>query len=118
MTVEADIFNLLKPLVSNRVYPDVAPAGAAKPYIVYQQVGGEALGFLGNDIPSKKNGRFQVSCWAVSRSAASTLALQVENAFLAATTMQARPLGAPASSYEADTTLYGTRQDFSVWSDR
>ena len=44
--VEGDIFNTLKGLVGNRGYPDVAPSGAVKPYMVYQQVGGEAPTFL------------------------------------------------------------------------
>jgi len=118
MTVEADIFNLLKGLTSNRVYPDVAPADAAKPYIVYQQVGGEAVVFIDNAVPSKQNGRFQISVWADTRAAAAAMALQIENSMTAATAFQARPLGAPIARYEADGPVYGAQQDYSIWSDR
>lgn len=40
MTIETDICTALNDLVDGRVYPDVAPAGAATPYVTYQQVGG------------------------------------------------------------------------------
>jgi hypothetical protein len=118
MTVEADIFSLVKGLAANRAYPDVAPTGAPRPYIVYQQVGGQALAFFDRATPSKKNGRFQISVWADTRSAASALALQVESALVGASTIQAEPVGAPIADYDPDTNLYGTHQDFSVWSDR
>lgn len=115
MTVEADIFNALKGLVSNRVYPDVAPEGAARPYITYQQVGGGAVNFVDPTIPSKRNGRFQINVWANTRAAASTLARQVEDALRATAALQTTVLSAPVASYEPDTKLYGTLQDFSVW---
>ena len=117
MTVEADIVTLLKTVVS-KAYPDVAPIEAAPPYAVYQQVGGESLTFLGREVPSKKNGRFQISIWAATRLEAAAKALAIENAFLITTAMQATPLGSPVATYEDGTKLYGTRQDFSVWSDR
>jgi Protein of unknown function (DUF3168) len=118
MTVEADIFTLLKGLVANRVYPDVAPSGVARPFIVYQQVGGVSLAFLDKTVPSKKNGRFQIAVWADTRSAVAALALQVESAFMTAPTMQASPLGSPVADVDVATNLCGSRQDFSVWSDR
>lgn len=117
MTTEATIVTLLQGLCS-RVYPDVAPAGTARPYVTYQQVGGRALTFMERTAPSKKHGRFQISVWADTRIAAAALALQIENAFITASTMQAEPLSAPVSDYEPDTKLYGARQDFTVWSDR
>ena len=82
MTVEADIFNLLTGLVAGRVYPDLAPLGAARPYITYQQIGGRDLRWMDK----------------------------------AASAFQARAVGAPISTYEPDTKLYGSMQDFSVWS--
>lgn len=113
MTVEADIFNALKGLVSNRVYPDTAPMGAALPYIVYQQIGGDPLNFLAG-VPDKRNGRFQFEVWAASRSAASTLIRQVEDT-LRAPPLVADTLGGALSSWEQETNLYGSMQDFSIW---
>jgi hypothetical protein len=114
MSVEADLFAVLGPLVSNRAYPDVAPDGVAKPYITYQQVGGNAVNFL-NGIPDQRNGRFQINVWASTRSAASTLIRQVEDALRLSTTLRATTQGGAASDYEDELKLYGARQDFSVW---
>jgi hypothetical protein len=115
MTVEADLFNALKGLVSNRVYPDVAPANATKPYLTYQQVGGVGVNFIDTSVPSKKNARFQINVWAQTRGAAAILARQVEDALRSTTSLQTTVLGAPVADYEEDTQLYGTRQDFSFW---
>jgi hypothetical protein len=115
MTVEASIYTALKTLVANRVYPDVAPFGAVKPFITYQQVGGTAVNFIDQSTPSKSNARFQVNVWADTRSAAALLSHQVEQALRTASGMQTTVLGQPVATYEVDTTLYGTRQDFSFW---
>lgn len=115
MTVEADIFAALTGLVSGRVYPDVAPAGVARPYLVYQKVGGEVIEPLDGSLPSKFNGRYQVAAWGISRATIAALILQVEAAMVA---LGARPIGSSVSDYELDTLLYGSRQDFSIWADR
>lgn len=116
MTVESLLYNALKSLVANRVYPDVAPFGAAKPYITYQQVGGTSVNFIDQATPSKANARFQINVWADTRGAAALLANQVEQALRSATALQTTVLGQPVATYEADTLLFGTRQDFSLWS--
>lgn len=118
MTVEADLYTVLKGLVSNRCFPDVAPLNATRPYITYTQIGGEALTFIGNELPSKKHGRFQINVWADTRASASTVMLAVESAMTLATAFQAKPLGASSSDYDHDMTLYGSMQDFSVFSNR
>jgi hypothetical protein len=119
MTVEQDLFDTLKVLgAGTRVFPDVAPYGTARPYITYQQVGGEPVSFLENTLPSKKNSRFQINCWATTRLAAAALARQVEAAMVQASAFQARPLADHTATHNEDTNLYGTLQDFSVWSDR
>lgn len=115
MTVETDINNALKGLVSNRVYPDVAPANAAKPYITYQQVGGVPLNFLEGGVVGKRNGRFQVNCWADTRAAAAALSRQVEDALVTDAALRAAVISAPVADFVDGVQLYGTRQDFSVW---
>ena len=115
MTVETDLFDALKSLTTNRVYPDVAPVDAAKPYITYQQVGGEAINFMESAAPGKRNGRFQINCWAETRAAAMNLARQAEDALIESTTLRAYLLGAPVAIYEEETKLYGSRQDASIW---
>lgn len=117
MTVEKDIHDLLSVVVP-RVFPDVAPMTAVPPYVTFQQVGGETLTYLGREVPTKKNGRFQITVWSKTRFEASALALAIENAFLLAEAFQATPLGSPIAAYEDGTNFYGAIQDFSVWSDR
>lgn len=117
MTVEKDIYDLLTTVVP-RVFPDVAPMSAVPPYATYQQVGGESLTYLGREVPSKKNGRFQITVWSKTRFEASALALAIENAFLVAEAFQATPLGSPIAAHEDVTNFYGAHQNFSVWSDR
>lgn len=114
MSAEATIYTLLKGLVSNRVFPDVAPSGTAYPCIVYQQVGGQGISYTEGTMPDRENCRMQIACWATTRADAVALAKQAEAA-VCASVLMAHPLGARISTYEDDTQLYGTRQDFSAW---
>ncbi len=114
MSAEATLHTLLSSLVAGRVYPDVAPEGAALPRIVYQQVGGQGNVYQEGDMPNRENARMQIACWAASRAQAIDLAKQAE-ALICASVLMARPLGARTSDYEPDTQLYGARQDFDCW---
>lgn len=115
MTAETLLFDALKTLVANRVYPDLAPLGSVRPYITFQQVGGASVNFIDATVPSKSNARFQINVWANTRAAAALLAGQVEQALRTTVALQTTVLGQPVATYEADTLLFGTRQDFSVW---
>ena len=115
MSAESQIFDALKSLVSNRVYPDLAPDVVTKPYIVFQQVGGSAVQFVDPTVPSKKNSRMQVSVWGDTRAQVSALAVQVEDTLRGVTALQTVVLGAPVAIYESDTKLRGSQQDFSIW---
>jgi hypothetical protein len=116
MSLESSLFSALTGLVAGRVYPDVAPELAALPLITYIQVGGEAPNFLDSaTLPSKRNARVQIDCWATTRAAATTLAQQIEDALRASNTLRPIVLGAPVATFDADLKLRGSRQDFSVW---
>jgi hypothetical protein len=115
MTVEADLYTCLQGLVGGRVYPDVAPQPVAKPYITFQQVGGQAIAFLESAVVGKRNGRFQVNVWGVTRIEAAATMRAAEDALVVNTTLRAIPQAAPVSTYEPETGLYGARQDFSIW---
>lgn len=115
MSIETVLFASLQALVAGRCHPDVAPELAPRPYITYQQVGGAALNFIDPAVPSKKNGRFQINVWADTRAQASVLAGQVEDTLRAVAALQTTVLSAPVATYEPDTKLRGTRQDFSFW---
>lgn len=117
MSAEAEIYTALVSLAGGRVFADLAPPNMqALPRITYQQVGGASVNFLDQaTIPNKRNARMQINVWASTRQAASELSQQVETAIRAAP-LQATVLGAPVAVFEPTTELYGTHQDFSVWS--
>lgn len=115
MSVDTQIFAALSSLAGGRVFPDVAPEVTVRPYLTYQQVGGDALNYLEATVPGKRNARIQINAWADTRLAASELSEQAEDALRLAAGLQAEVLGARVSIYEEDTRLRGARQDFSVW---
>lgn len=116
--IEEKIFALLSAMFGGRVYPDIAPFGTETPYCTYQQIGGDVINTLSGDAPDKQNGIFQINIWAATRLQASLLAKLTEDAFRSAAAMQAKPESAPVAQHEPDLNLYGTRQDFNIWSDR
>ena len=117
MSIEADIYNTLK-AVCARVFPDFAPVSTTRPYCTYQQIGGQPVNYIEQTLADHKNGEFQINVWADARSSASALMLQIEAALKGASAFTAQPLTAPISDYDADVPVYGSRQDWSIWSPR
>lgn len=116
MSIESLVFDTLRGLVSDRAYPDIAPQDVtALPRITFQQVGGGAINFLRYSPAGKRNARVQVNAWGATRLQASALSHQIEDALAAESALQTTVLGAPVATFEPDTKLYGTRQDFSFW---
>lgn len=114
--LETALQTALDALVGGRCWPDVAPAGTARPYITWQQVGGEAPTYVDDTTPDQRNARVQINVWADRRLDAAALALSVEPALIAA--LSARPVGAPVATHDPDTGLRGMRQDFTIWAGR
>lgn len=119
MSVEADLTTLLKTICA-QVFPDVAPAGAARPYVTYSGIGGKPLRFLDNTAGDKRHTIMQINVWSSTRAQTMTLIRSIEDALCASTTFTATPMDAPFSSYEddAEPPLYGANQDFSIYSTR
>lgn len=113
--IEADLFTKLAPLVSNRVYPDVAPEGTTRPFITYQQKGGSPVNFLGAESSNKKNARFQINVWSDTRIEASTLIRQIED-LMVTSPLFGKIEGGAIATYDDVTKSRGTMQDFSFWS--
>ncbi|ARL25489.1 DUF3168 domain-containing protein [Burkholderia pseudomallei] len=112
-SAEDIVYNAIKTLASGSVYPDVAPLGAARPFIVFQAVGGESTNYMSNT-DNLQNARVQVSVWADDRLTAVSL-IQGVIAALTPAPIFATSRGAPVSTWEFDTKLYGSRLDFSIW---
>jgi hypothetical protein len=117
MSLETELLAVLK-TVCPRVFPDVAPVSTTKPFVTYQQVGGEALTYLERATPDKVNALMQINVYAATRTEANNTARQIEQALTAATTLNAKPDGALVALYEEDTEIRGARQDFSIWAQR
>lgn len=116
MTIDALLYQTLAPLVANdAAYPDQVPENTPAPYIVHQQVGGLGLMWTEGTLPENESVRVQVACWAATRDDATDLAKAAEVAILAQDGWQAEPLGGRTSTYDSDTGLRGSRQDFMIW---
>lgn len=109
-SAEAIVVDALKD-IGVKVHPDVAPTGAAKPYVTYQAVGGQDVNGLEGPA-DLQNQRVQITVWSVSRPATVDTMAVARAALVAAGGI---PIGAAVSQYEADTKLYGSRLDFSIW---
>lgn len=118
-TAESIVFGAISGLVSSgggtfRCFPDVAPASTIRPYITYQAVGGQSPNYLNNTVDIQ-NARMQINVWADTRAAASILIQSVIGILTNPATIKGTSIGAPVSTYEPDTKLYGSRSDFSIW---
>jgi hypothetical protein len=101
-----------------RTFPDVAPSGTARPFVTWQGLGGESLGFLDNTAASHRHTLMQVSCYATTRFAALLLIRDIEAAIRATTAFIGTPQGEPISVYEDDVQLYGCVQRFEIYATR
>ncbi len=117
MSLESALTGLLN-TICPRVYPDLAPAGAVTPYITWQAIGGESLRYGDNTAPDKRNTLLQINVWSKTRMEATTTIRQIEEAICASSAWQAEPSGESRSTYEPDTLLYGSAQDFDIWATR
>ena len=112
MTMEADLTTMLK-TICPRVTPDIAKTSTTRPYVTYQQIGGEVINPLNNDAPGKRNAVLQINVWSDLRSEAIALMDQIEDAMRAF--RAARPRSARFNDYDPDMLVYGSQQEFSFW---
>lgn len=117
MSLESELVIVLKTLCQE-VHGGFAKASTPMPYITFQQIGGQVIVSLKNELGDKENAEMQISVWAGSRSAAKTLIKQIEAALVAAPAITATPLAAPAADFDADMDRHSCRQDFSIWAVR
>lgn len=100
------------------VFPDFAPPDTPRPYVTFQQLGGETVDCIDGTVPTKENALVQVNFWSDSRKEAKAAILQIEAELIQRTNLQASPQGAAVSDFDADMARYCSRQDFSIWADR
>ncbi len=117
MSLEADLIPLLQ-AICPRTYPDLAPSGAATPYLTFQHIGGESMRYADNTAMDKRFPLIQINAWAKTRLEALTLIRQVEDALCTSSAFQTEPQGESLSTHEPDAQLYGSIQRFEVFGDR
>jgi hypothetical protein len=117
MSLESDLYTILVG-VTPRVFPDYAPVNTVRPYVTFQQIGGQAINFVDRLIPNKRNAEIQVNVWASTRQETLTLIQAIEDAIRMSTAVQGEPLSAPIMDFDADVPVYGAMQDFTIWDDR
>lgn len=114
--MESDLAALLQTLCP-RVFPDIAPTTAQKPYVTYQGIGGRSLRYVDNTAADKRHHMVQVNVWATTRKEANQLSRAIEDALCAASVFTARPMSEAVADVE-DEDLRGNRQDFDIWAPR
>ena len=117
MSMETTLATLLSAICAN-TYPDVAPEGAAMPYVTWQQLGGASMRYADNAPMDKRYPLVQVSVWSATRLSSLALIRQIEDALCATADFVAEPQGEPFSLYELDTQRYGNIQRFDIWAAR
>jgi hypothetical protein len=110
--IEQNIFNALKGLVSNRVYPLVMPQNGQVPAIVYNRVASTAQNVLEGGA-SIDQIRFQVDTYANTFADAKTLAAQVRSAMEQASFKAT--LQTDQDFFETELKYYRVSQDYYVW---
>lgn len=114
MSIESDLVTGIGALCAGRCFPDVAPHGTVRPYVTYQQVGGQIAQFMEGGPASKRNARMQINTWGASRLEANALMRQIDD-MLRSAPWHATPIGDLVSEFDAVTGDRGARQDFSLW---
>ncbi len=112
---EANLTKWLAPFVAGRVFPDFAPISTTRPYITYQQIGGDAPRYIDDNVPNVQNALMQINIWTDSRGEAADLARSIETALIEAPEFVARPASAMIARAEEDLKLYGAIQDYDIW---
>jgi hypothetical protein len=117
MTIETDLVAALQALCP-RVFADTAETKTARPYVIWQRIGGEAQRYVDNTPIAWRSALLQIDVWADHRLEADALAQAIEEALCQAAGFTADVEGESTSLNEPDLKRYGTSQDFTLWGPR
>ncbi|WP_267877585.1 tail completion protein gp17 [Massilia frigida] len=106
---------VLWPLTAGRVYLDVAPSGAVRPFITLRAAGGTPITFLDGTIPAKEIVRVEVSVWGSGRADAADVGKKVEDALRAATALQTTVLTGRSAIIDSATQIPVMLQEFEIF---
>lgn len=114
MSYEAQLMQLVAPILNGQFFPDVPRDPVVFPCGVYQQVGGQALWFSEGAMPSHKHARVQITVWSDTRAETMRLIRVIEGAICAGIP-HSEPYGAAVATYENAIKKYGARLDIGLW---
>jgi len=115
MSAEATTYSVLSAaagvtgLVSTHIYPDQAAQDATMPFIVFERAGTEIVPTIHGTVALSR-ATMQVSCWAVTRSAAEAVAAAAQAAMVAARHLPANR----DAFFSPETSAYAAVVDFTV----
>ena len=114
MTVQEQLVSLLSNATPalGRVYPLIAPDGAARPYIVFQRISANAQNVL-SGTSGLSNTRVQVSVYATTYAQAQEIAAGID-ALMAGWSVQNVSI-LSQDFYEPDAKLHRVSSDYSIW---
>lgn len=118
MALEADLIAMLL-AQCDRVHVGAAPHNTPMPYVTWQHIGGDPLGFLDNTAADKRNAQIQINTWAETPLQAFGLSTQIEAALRASVAkFVATPLSEPIGAYDDADVASGYLQTFTILGDR
>jgi hypothetical protein len=117
VSIESDLYLIISGICP-RVYPDIAPANTAMPYVTWSLYGGNTIKPLAKEVPDKRNAMIQVNVWSKSRLESINTMLAIESALITATQFVCKPMNAMSATFDDDTDIRGIMQDFSIWGPR
>jgi type IV pilus biogenesis protein CpaD/CtpE len=98
----------------DRIYPQVAPDGVARPFIVYQRINTNTENVLSGS-SGLKNTRLQVDVFATTYSQAQQIALAIENLMASWSTPNVSIVS--QDIFEDEVKLHRVMTDYSIWHD-
>lgn len=103
-------------IVGARMYPNVAPQGAAAPFLVYQVISDVPENSLADTSPRLSNIRLQVDCYSTRYLQAHALAEAVEAKLVAASTPDFSAWrDTTRDLFDAEAQMHRVSTDFAVW---
>jgi len=114
MTFEADLKDTITPVCS-RVFAGYAPVATARPYVTWQQIGGNVINPIGNEVPGLRHAEIQINVWADSNRVAMETIRDIEDAMRVASAFTSRPIANAMTSFDADVPVFSANQDFYCW---
>jgi hypothetical protein len=114
VTIETDLITNVSSLFGDRFFADTAPSTSARPFCIYQQVGGTPISGFCGDFIAKRNAVIQFWVWAATRESANTLMHSLHSTLTAAP-FRATSQGGLSAEYNEVTRAYGAVQRFSFW---